>query len=586
MADFDRHIARARDRHSRGDRRGVREVLRKAEAVAGSDPVAWRAIGDLWHANGDPRPGGAAHLKAVDASVYDAPLLDAAQAIGRGEPWRAEEILRTRLQEHPSDVAALRMFAELATSIARYADAERALVHALELAPDYLQARHVLAAVHYGQGKLAEALTETERLLTADPKHPAFRALKAAILVGLGEHEAAIALYRELLAEMPEQPRLWMSLGHALKAVGRVPEAVAAYRTSLEKLPGLGESWWSLANLKTYRFADADVAAMEEQLAAGRLGPEDRLHFEFALGKALEDAQRYPESFGHYSEGNRQRRAMLDYDPDELAGQRARAAALFTPQFFAGLPGGNPAADPIFIVGMPRSGSTLVEQILSSHPLVEGTMELPDLPAIVRDLTGNSLETYPELLAGLSPEQRHALGQRYLDSTRVQRRTGRPFFIDKLPGNFLHIALIQLILPNAKIVDVRRNPLACCFSCFKQHFAAGQGFAYDLTELGRYYSDYAAMMRTIDRALPGRVHRVIYEELVADLEGEVRRLLAHLGLPFDPACLAFHRTERAVRTPSAEQVRQPIFADGIDQWRHFEAWLDSLKAALGDLNTD
>ncbi|MCW3837095.1 sulfotransferase [Sphingomonas canadensis] len=574
----------ARARIAAGDTAGAHPPLRRAEALAPS-PAAWRAIGDAWHAAGDPDAGGRAHLSAVRESVRDPQLIEAADALRRDALSAAEPLLRERLKAHPTDVAAIRMLAELATRLGRYGDAENLLVRALELAPGFTPARHNLAVVLHRQARSEEALAHVALLLEEDPANPAYRNLKAALLVRIGDYDGAIALYRAVLSELPNQPKVWMSLGHALKTVGKVPESIEAYRTSIAQLPSLGESFWSLANLKTFRFADADIAAMEAQLARADLTPDDRFHFEFALGKALEDAGRYESSFAHYAEGNRLRRAQLSYDPAELSDQLARARTLFTPEFFAARTGGgNPAPDPIFIVGLQRSGSTLVEQILSSHPLVEGTMELPDLPAIARKLGGRKRrgeETrYPEVLAGLDAAELRALGQEYLDLTRIQRKTDRPYFIDKLPNNFAHAGLIHLILPNARIVDVRRHPMGCCFSCFKQHFARGQAFSYDLVELGRYYCDYVGMMDVIDAALPGRVHRVRYEALVADLEGEVRRLLDYLGLAFDPACLAFHRTERAVRTPSAEQVRQPIYTDATDQWRNYAPWLGPLEAVL------
>lgn len=586
MADLRALLRQAGDAIDRRDMAAARAALARAEAEAPDVAGAWRAIGDGWHWTGDHAAGGAAHLRAVSLSVQEPELVRAAHALGRDALAEAEPILRARLKSVPNDVAAIRMLAELATRLGRYGDAANLLVRALELAPGFVPARHMLAVVFYRQARSEEALVEVDRLLAEDARNLAYRSLKAAILVRIGDYPQAIALYEGVLADAPDQPKVWMSIGHALKTVGRMPESIAAYRRSIAQLPGLGESWWSLANLKTFRFSDEDIAAIEAQLAGEALGPEDRFHFEFALGKALEDRAAYAESFAHYAEGNRLRRAMISYDPEELTDQRRRAEALFTPDFFAARPGGNPAPDPIFIVGIQRSGSTLVEQILSSHPLVEGTMELPDLPAIARKLAGRKLRgeagRYPEILADLTTDERVALGQEYLDATRIQRKTDRPFFIDKLPNNFAHAGLIRLILPDAKIVDVRRHPLGCCFSCFKQHFARGQGFSYDLAELGRYYADYVAMMRVIDRALPGRIHRVIYERLVGDLEGEVRRLLDYLGLAFDPACLAFHRTERAVRTPSAEQVRQPIYSDALDQWRGYEPWLAPLKAALGD----
>ncbi|HQP21181.1 MAG TPA: sulfotransferase, partial [Phenylobacterium sp.] len=350
----------------------------------------------------------------------------------------------------------------------------------------------------------------------------------------------------------------------------------------------MGEAWWSLANLKTFRFEAGDLAAIRAQLARGDLADEDRFHLEFALGKALEDAGDYGASFAAYAQGNALRRKSLDYDAEETHRAMLRSRALFTPDFLAARAGqGCEAPDPIFILGLPRAGSTLIEQILASHSMIEGTMELPDIPAIAKRLGARKAKdqesAYPEVLAELSAEELRALGEEYLERTRGQRKLGRPLFIDKMPNNFAHVGLIRLILPNAKIIDARRHPLGCCFSGFKQHFARGQGFTYDLTDLGRYYADYVALMAHFDAVAPGRVHRVIYERMVADPESETRALLDYCGLPFEDACLRFYENDRAVRTASSEQVRRPIFTDGLDQWRNFEPWLDPLKAALGSV---
>jgi tetratricopeptide (TPR) repeat protein len=376
-----------------------------------------------------------------------------------------------------------------------------------------------------------------------------------------------------------------MSLGHVLKTVGQTDASIEAYRKSIALTPALGEAWWSLANLKTVRFTADDRDTIRQALA-GEIGDEDRFHLQFALGKAEEDAGDYDASFAHYAEGNRLRRGVVDYDPEEMTAHVARSKAVFTPAWFGRIAGtGCPAPDPIFIVGMPRAGSTLIEQILSSHSLVEGTMELPDMPAIARRLGERKLRSeetrYPEAVLDLSVEERAALGAEYIERTRVQRKTDRPFFIDKMPNNFALVGLIRAILPNGSIIDARRHPLGCCFSNFKQHFARGQTFTYDLAELGRYYRDYVALMAHFDEAVPGAVHRVFYERMVQDTEAEVRRLLEYLGLGFESACLRFYESGRAVRTASSEQVRRPIFREGVEQWRHFERHLDPLKAALG-----
>jgi tetratricopeptide (TPR) repeat protein len=377
-----------------------------------------------------------------------------------------------------------------------------------------------------------------------------------------------------------------MSYGHALKTKGREADSIAAYEKSIELLPSLGEAYWSLANLKTVRFTAAQIESMRRQLARTDLADEDRFHLHFALGKALEDTGAYETSFGHYAEGNRIRRAGIRYSADDITAQTQRSKSLLTADFFARRRDyGHPSTAPIFVVGLPRAGSTLIEQILSSHSQVEGTMELPDIPALARSLTRAARQEgsarYPEPLASLDAQQCRSLGEQYLAGTSIQRKSAAPFFIDKLPNNFLHIGLIQLALPHAKIIDARRHPLGCCFSGFKQHFARGQNFTYGLEDIGRYYHDYVEVMSHFDKALPGRIHRVFYEAMIEDTEAEVRRLLDYCGLPFEAGCLRFYENERAVRTASSQQVRQPIFRAGLEQWRHYEPWLQPLKTALG-----
>jgi tetratricopeptide (TPR) repeat protein len=523
---------------------------------------------------------------ALAGSLRDPRLMQAGLALVEGQLAVAERLLRPHLKEKPTDIAAIRMMAELAGRLGRYADAENLLRRALELAPGFTAARANLATILYRQNRPAEAIEVLDTLLDGEPANPAHQNLKAAALGRIGGYEEAIALYAEVLARFPDQPKVWMSYGHVLKTVGRQSESIAAYRRALASAPALGEVWWSLANLKTVTLDESDVAAMTAALARPELGEDDRLHLHFALGKALEDRGEAERAFAHYAEGNRLRRSAIRYDPDETERQVEGSIALFTPAFLAAREGqGCAAPDPIFILGMPRAGSTLVEQILSSHSQVEGTMELPDIPALARRLDGRRPGAeglpYPECLAELETGQLAAIGEEYLQRTRIQRKTDRPLFIDKMPNNWIHAGFIHLILPQAKIVDARRHPLACTFSNFKQHFARGQGFTYDQAELGRYYRDYVRLMAHFDAVLPGRVHRVIYERMVEDPEDETRRLLDHVGLDFEPACLRPHENERAVRTASSEQVRRPINRDGLDQWRPFEPWLGPLKEALG-----
>ncbi len=383
---------------------------------------------------------------------------------------------------------------------------------------------------------------------------------------------------RAYSTQSPNQPRVWLSYGHMLKTVGRQAEGVTAYRKAIAIKPELGEAWWSLANLKTVQFDDSDVDAMKAALETPNLTDEDRFHLDFALGKAMHDAGRPHEAFDHYSNANALRLKGQPYRPEEISAAVDRSIETFTADAIAERPGGCEARDPIFIIGMPRAGSTLVEQILSSHSRVEGTSELPDIPALARQLG-----PYPKAMLNASAEERRALGEEYLKRTEVQRRTDRPLFIDKLPNNWLFVPLIHLILPNARIIDARRHPIACCFSNFRQHFARGQAFTYDLAHVGRYYADYVRLMRHVDDVLPGRVHRVIYERMVDDTEREVRALLDYCGLEFEPTCLEFYKTERPVRTASSEQVRQPIYRDATEEWRAYDRHLEPLKGALGTI---
>ena len=569
-----------------GQAQAAAAALRQALRIDRANPDAWRALAELLHLAGDEKGATDAAAAEIRASVTDPALVAAATALMDNRLPEAERGLRDYLKRHGANVAAMRMLAEVAARIGRLDDAETLLAQCLELAPGFDEARANYATVLHRQNKPSEAIVQLDRLLAKDPRRPGWLNLKAAALGRIGEYEAAIAIYERLLGAHAGQPKIWMSYGHALKTVGRSDDSVAAYRKAVAVAPNLGEAWWSLANLKTFCFEDADVAIIESELGKPGLSDEDRLHLDFALGKAREDRGDWAASFEAYARGAALRRRQVKYDAEATADHRRRAEALFTRDFLQARAGqGSDAPDPIFVVGLPRSGSTLVEQILASHSRVEGTMELPDIIAIARRLGGGTHRgpdsLYPEALAELRLEDLKALGDEYLERTRVQRKLGRPFFIDKMPNNFAHTGLIRLILPNAKIIDARRHPMGCCFSAFKQHFARGQSFTYDLDELGRYWADYAGLMDHFDAVAPGAVHRVHYEAMVADPEAETRRLLDYCGLPFEDGCLRFHENARAVRTASSEQVRRPIYAEAVDHWRNFEPFLAPLRRALG-----
>jgi Tfp pilus assembly protein PilF len=525
-------------------------------------------------------------MKPFQSSLDNPRLRMAAIAMNRNDIPQAEQLLKAHLHEAPTDVPAIRMLAEVAMRIGRDEDAKNLLERALELAPAFMPARYQLAVLLHRQNDPSTALAEVERLLAADPRNPGYRNLAAVILSRVGEYERSSRMYAELLKEYPTNAKVWLSYGHVLKTEGRQDESIAAYRCAIAHEPGFSEAYWSLANLKTFRFTESDFAAMRAGVEDPVVDEVNRVHLHFALGKAHEDAGDYAASFEHYAKGNALHRARNPHDADLNTKRAERLKAVFTRELFAARAGGGcPAANPIFIVGMPRAGSTLLEQILSSHSAVEGTTELPEIITLARDLRAQSesgeIGAYADVLAAMGPQALQELGERYLERTRVHRKTGRPHFIDKMPNNFLHVAMIQLALPNAKIIDARRHPMACCFSNFKQHYARGQRFSYDLTDMGRFYRDYVMLMAHFDAVLPSRIHRVFYEGIIEDTEGEVRRLLDYCGLPFEPECLRYFENVRPVRTASSEQVRQPIYRDALEQWRHYEGWLDPLKLALG-----
>lgn len=567
-----------------GKHQAAAAAMRRAVALKPDFSDAWLALADLLVATGDAEGADRAFAMYTKHCTGDPRLLEPAAALRENRLERAEVLLRKNLETYPNDVAALCMLADVAARQAQLSRARRLLERCLELAPGYQAARHNLAVVLLRLDRPAHALEQVERLVHQNAT-AALLALKASILVRLARHDEAIEVYDALLAAAPEA-RTWASLGHTLRTVGQLDRSVNAYREAIALEPQFGEAWWNLANLKTFRFDDADLAEMQRQLANPRLGLEDRIHFHFAAGKAHEDRTAFEEAFAHYAEGNRLRRESAGYNEDAMAAHVRRSKALLSTAFFAKRSAyGTASAEPIFIVGLPRAGSTLVEQILASHSLVEGTMELPHITGIVKSLAEkkrtNGEAAFVDVLESLGESESRELGEAYLEVTGPQRSRQAEFFIDKMPNNFAHVGLIQLILPKAKIIDVRRHPIACGMSLFRHLFASGQTFSYRLEDIGRYYGQYLELMAHFDAVLPGRVHRILYESLVNDTEREVRRLLDYCALPFEDSCLRFYENRRAVSTPSSEQVRSPIFREGLEHWRHFEPWLEPLKTALG-----
>lgn len=519
-------------------------------------------------------------------SALPKPLLAVSDLIAQGKLLKAEQLVRQFLQQVPHHVEAMRLLADVGVKLGILDDAEFLLEAAVKLAPEHLALRvDYLQALRKRQ-KFQVAMQQATWLLEQRPDNPQFQSLYAIEAMQTGDYDTAVAYLDKVLAKLPGEPTTLTTKGHALKTAGKQDQAISSYRAALATDPRHGEAWYSLSNLKTYTFADDEIDKMHRLEEEGALTPNDRVHLSFALGKAYEDRREFETSFEYYSRGNRIKKIQSRYDADSMTLEMQAQKEVVTAEFVKTLQGsGCDAPDPIFILGMPRAGSTLLEQILSSHSQVDGTLELPNVLALAQRLRRgkriSGVSHYPQVMQTLTAEDYRAFGEAYIEDTRIHRQQA-PFFIDKMPNNFRHVGLIKAMLPNAKIIDARRAAPACCFGGFKQLFAEGQEFSYDLADIGQYYRDYVDLMDHWQAVFPEQILLVEYESVVADLEAQVRRLLEFCGLPFEEACLNFHQTERAVRTASSEQVRQPLYRSGLDQWRHYAPWLEPLKAALGE----
>ena len=563
-------------------------AYRRAVALNDALPASWQALAELAHeaSNADLRRRALARVEYLKSLPQE--LVAVQSLANEGRALMAERLCRDFLKRNPKHVEAMRLLASFGTQHGIFDDAEFLLESALTFEPDNRRARIDYIDVLHKRQKYEQSLSEASTLLKANPDDPIAQLSYANQAAAAGRFDDAIRIYDDVVANNPGAsftgPTLQLTRGHALKATGRVAQAVDAYRGAYRQRPNFGDAFWSLANLKTYRFTEDELGQMQAVAEAPDTPEEDRIHVLFALGKASEDAGDAERAFGFYQQGNSLRHAQHPQEAEQLSERMKLQQEVCTEAFFAEREGwGCPAPDPIFVVGLPRAGSTLIEQILASHSAIDGALEFHHVGAIAQRLDGRrrrgEAPRYPRRLTELTAANARELGERYLADTRIQRRDA-PFFVDKMPNNFRHLGLIHMILPKARVIDARREPMACCFSNYKQLFASGQEFSYDLEALGTYYRDYVALMGHWDRVLPGKVLRVQYEDVVADLEGQVRRMLDFLQLPFEQSCLDYHRTERAVRTPSSEQVRQPIFREGLDQWRQFEGHLGPLWKAL------
>ena len=551
-------------------------------------PGSWAMLERLYTMIGDTQNARAAAGHVAILAKLPAEIVTATSMFSEHELEGAEQLTRAYLLKNGNHVEAMRLLARIAMEKDAREDAELLLSAVLELEPDYRAARFDYATVLLRRHRHQAALAELERLCKSEPDNRSYRASLATTCVGLGRFEQALAIYRDLVRSGPANAEVQLSIGHCLKTMGDTDAAVLAYREAVRIRANYGDAYWSLANLKTYRFTDDELVRMRSAHAATDTPQADRIQLSFALGKALEDRTSWAESFDFYQRGNAIRKSGSRYRPETMERNTTQQIEVCTAELFdRHAQSGCTDPAPIFIVGLPRSGSTLIEQILAAHERVEGTMELADIPRMVLGFQGRDHEDgaprYPRVLADMTGADLRGLGEQYISATRVYRRTERPHFIDKMPNNFRHLGLIHLILPRARIIDARSEPMACCFSNFKQLFAEGQEFSYSLEDIGRYYRTYVELMSHWDQVLRGRVLRVQHEELVGDLEGQVRRMLDFLELDFAPQCLEYHRLGRNVRTASSEQVRRPISSEGLDQWRNFEPWLAPLRQALGPL---
>ncbi len=573
----------------------ARVAYESAVFYNGALAASWKALLNLYelhdHSLNPLRAKQQAFAKSQLEYLFALPqeLITVNSYLHEGKLYKADHLCRHFLRQHKEHIEGMRLLAKVGEQLGILADAEFLLETAFEIAPNNLRVRYDYANLLLKMQKFEKSFEQTSALVAADSTDLAYLALHANATAGIGDQTKAVELYHEVLSQADAQPALHVMCGHAQKTLGDLAESVRSYQTAYRMQPDYGDAYWSLANTKSYRFTDVEMAQMQEQEAHASTQESDRIHLCFALGKAYEDVGSFAESFHYYDRGNALKRQSIRHTPEYLAMRTSAQVQHCTPELFERRQGvGHPDPAPIFIVGLPRAGSTLLEQILASHSQVEGTMELPNIISLVQRLRGgvrlrrgDEEPRYPRVLHELDDEYFARFGAQFIADTQVYR-SGAPLFIDKNPNNFFHTGLIKLILPNAKVIDARRHPLSCCFSGFKQLFGQGQEFTYGLTQIGNYYREYVDLMEHWDQVLPGFVLRVQHEDVVDDLETQVRRMLDFCDLPFEQSCVDFHKTQRNVRTPSSEQVRQPIFRTALDAWQNYEPWLGPLKEALGD----
>ena len=545
--------------------------------------TAWLQLKKIYQREGQSQALDLCQQQIDFLSSIPKPLLGATDLVHEGQLQKAEQICRHFLKEHPHHPEAMLLLAEIGMQLKVYSDAEFLLESCVELYPENERAASAYQSVLAKLGKFPQAAEFAEKRLAKAPNSFSVSVGLAHALVGVGDLDRAIVLYQSILQQQPDRPAVWVSLGHAQKAKGNLKDAIVAYQKATELAEDFGDAYWSLANTKTYQFSDAMLAKMERQVEKQETHLDDAIHLYFALGKGWEDRGQTSNAFRCYRKGNALKRSTLQFDISRTEKALQAQQLAFEETSFNSHQGCQ-ANDPIFIVGLPRAGSTLLEQILASHPQVDGTMELHDILGIASSLSHHE-KPYPFNIAELNDQELQSLGERYISQTQAYRQSAR-FFIDKMPNNFIHIGLIKKILPNAKIIDARRRPMDCCFSGFKQLFGEGQEFSYSLNDIGRYYNAYESLMSHWHKVLPGQILTVHHEDVIENIEKQVRRILDFCGLEFDPACLTFHKTQRVIKTPSSEQVRQPLYKTGMNQWKPFAGELKELMEIVGHTSND
>ena len=546
--------------------------------------ASWQAQSEILTSMGRPAAAQQATLQLQRLQNLPKVLVSVTDLIEQGKLFKAEALCKKFLQQSPTHAEGMRLLADIALRVGAIEEAEFVLESAIEFNPNDARLKIDYIQVLRRRQKFEASLAAAKALAKGHVDNPQFQSMYAISQLQVGAYAQAVALFDKVLALLPGDSITHTSKGHALKTWGKQTEAIESYRAAIKNNASYGEAYYALSNLKTYQFSDAEIDSMVTIEKNKALTPANSVFLYFALGKAFEDRHDWNASFDYYEKGNRVKKIQSSYDAEQMTEELLSQQSFFNKASIERLAhDGYPDAAPIFIVGLPRAGSTLLEQILSSHSMVDGTLELPHMLSIAQKLRRKGRQKdsggYPELIAELSAQERYDLGKQYIDETKIHRGDA-PFFIDKMPNNFRHIGLIKAILPNAKIIDARRHPVACCFSGFKQLFAEGQEFSYSLDDISQYYNDYVTLMKHWDEVAPKQVLRVQYENVIANIEGQVNAILDYCGLPFESACLEFHKTERAVRTASSEQVRQPLYKSGVDQWQNFEPYLQPLISKL------